>query len=92
MLKFTVLSKDCLVETWKKSPYKKENADAIPTDLSKTFDSLNHELLIAKLNPYILILTLNFEDSVLKLLLNYFDNRTQCVKINNEFSLWMEIK
>ena len=56
------------------------------TDLSKAFDSLNHELLIAKLNAY------NFDDSVLRLLLNYFDNRKQCVKINNEFSSWKEIK
>ena len=65
---------------------KKENAGAMLTDLSKAFDSLNHELLIAKLNAY------NFDDSVLKLLLNYFDNRKQCVKINNEFSSWKEIK
>ena len=28
----------------------------------------------------------NFDDSVLKLLLNYFDNRKQCVKINNAFN------
>ena len=55
-------------------------------DLSKAFDSLNHELLIAKLNAY------NFDDSVFILLLNYFDNRKQCVKINNEFSSWKEIK
>ena len=71
-----------MVETWKKPLDKKENAGAMLTDLSKAFDSLNHELLIAKLNAY------NFDDSVLKLLLNYFDNRKQCVKINNEFSSW----
>ena len=56
------------------------------TDLSKAFDSLNHELLIAKLNAY------NFDHSVLKLLINYFDNRKKCVKINNEFSSWKGIK
>ena len=75
-----------MVETWKKALDKKENAGAMLTDLSKAFDFLNHELLIAKLNAY------NFDDSVLKLLLNYFDNRKQCVKINNEFSSWKEIK
>ena len=53
---------------------------------NEAFDSLNLELVIAKLNAY------NFDDSVLKLLLNYFDNRKQCVKINNEFSFWKEIK
>ena len=82
-------TQDCLlvmVETWKKALDKKENAGAMLTDLSKACDSLNHELLIAKLNAY------NFDDSVLKLLLNYFDNRKQCVKINNEFSSWKEIK
>ena len=82
-------TQDCLlvmVETCKKALDKKENAGAMLTDLSKAFDSLNHELLIAKLNAY------NFDDSLLKLLLNYFDNRKQCVKINNEFSSWKEIK
>ena len=73
-----------MVKTWKKALYKKENAGAILTNLSKVFDS--PELLIAKLNAY------NFDDSVLKLLLNYFHNRKQCVQINNEFSSWMEIK
>ena len=57
-----------------------------PIKVSKAFDSLNHELLIAKLNAY------NFDDSVLKLLLNYFDNRKQYAKINNELSTWKEIK
>ena len=75
-----------MVETWKKALDKMENAGAMLTDLSKAFDSLNHELLIAKLNAY------NFDDSLLKLLLNYFDNRKQCVKINNEFSSWTEIE
>ena len=40
---------------------KKKNAGAMLTDLSKAFDSLNHELLIAKLNAY------NFDDSVVNL-------------------------
>ena len=82
-------TQDCLlvmIETWKKALDKKENAGAILTDLSKAFDSLNHELLIAKLNAY------NFDDSVLKLLLNYLSNRKQRVNINNVFSSWKEIE
>ena len=82
-------TQDCLlvmIETWRKALDKKENAGAILTDLSKAFDSLNHELLIAKLNAY------NFDDSVLKLLLNYLCNRKQRVNINNEFSSWKEIE
>ena len=52
--------------------------------LSKAFDTINHELLIAKLHAY------GFEKSVLKLLLNYVWNRRQCTKITRKFSSWVE--
>ena len=44
-------AQDCLIvmtEKWEKAIDKKENAGAILTDLSKAFDTLNHQLLIAK--------------------------------------------
>ena len=54
-------------------------------DLSKAFDTINHELLIAKLHAY------GFEKSALKILLNYLSNRWQRTKINKKFSSWVEL-
>ena len=54
-------------------------------DLSKAFDTTNHELLISKLHAY------GFEKSALKLLLNYLSNRWQRTKINKKFSSWVEL-
>ena len=52
-------------------------------DLSKAFDTVNHELLIAKLHAY------GFEKSALKLLLNYLSKRWQSTKMNKKFSSWV---
>ena len=41
-----------MLEKWKKALDKRNNAGALLTDLSKAFDCLNHELLIAKLEAY----------------------------------------
>ena len=54
-------------------------------DLSKAFDTLNHELLIAKLHAY------GFEKSALKLIKSYLSNRWQWTRINNSISSWSEL-
>ena len=54
-------------------------------DLSKVFDTLNHELMIAELNAY------GFSHDSLRLLYSYLSNRWQRTKINNTFSYWSEI-
>ena len=55
--------------------------DALLTDLSKAFDRLPHELLIAKLDAY------GFDKSSLKLIHSSLSNRKQRVKINDRCSL-----
>ena len=58
---------------------------AILMDLSKAFDTINHQLLIAKLNAY------GFSDSALEIILSYLSDRWQRTKVNSSFSNWEEL-
>ena len=58
---------------------------ALLTDLSKAFDCLDHELLIAKLNAY------GFSLPALELVHDYLSNRKQRTKVNRTYSSWLEI-
>ena len=64
----------CLVvmlEAWKKSPDDKGASGAVLTDLSKAFDCLNHDLLIAKLGAY------GVSHDALKFIRSYLKERKQ---------------
>ena len=58
---------------------------ALLTDLSKAFDCLNHDILIAKLNAH------GFRLPALRLIHEYLSSRKQRTRINNSYSTWMEI-
>ena len=53
-------------------------------DLSKTFDTINHSLLLAKLEEY------GFSMTSLKLIQSYLHNRFQRTSVNASFSDWKE--
>ena len=53
--------------------------------MSKAFDCLNHELLIAKLNPY------GFTLPALKLAHDYLSDKKQRTRVNNSYSTWFAI-
>ena len=55
------------------------------TDLSKAFDCLHHDLLIAKLEAC------GFGHSYLILIYNYLLGRKQRTKVNNVYSEWNEL-
>ena len=74
-----------LIKRWKKTLVEKGFGGAVLMDLSKAFDTLNHELLIAKLSAY------GFNNESLKLIRSYLTNRWQRTKINKSFSKWAEL-
>ena len=58
---------------------------AVLTDLSKAFDCINHELLIAKLNAY------RFDSPSLKFISAYLNFRKQKSKVGSTFSDYLNI-
>ena len=74
-----------LFEKWKNCVDKCKAFGALLTDLSKAFDCLDHELLIAKLNAY------GFNLPALRLIHDYLTNRKQKIKIDDNYSSWSGI-
>ena len=70
----------CMLEIWKKVLDKGGYICAIFMDLSKAFDTLNHNLLIAKLGAD------GFETDALRYMKSYLTNRKQRVRVNKTFS------
>ena len=64
-----------LVEEWREHLHKNFVVGAVLTDLSKAFDCIAHDLLIAKLAAY------GFSDKALRYIYSYLSNRKQCVNI-----------
>ena len=75
-----------MLNMWNKAMDSGKLAGALLTDLSKAFDCLNHELLIAKLDAY------GFDQDALKYIYSYLSDREQRTKVNNCFSSWSKIK
>ena len=74
-----------MIEKMKISRDNKQFCAAILTDLSKAFDCIPYDLLIAKLNAY------GFDQEALKLIHSYLYDRSQKVKVGSSFSKELEI-
>ena len=74
-----------MIKKWKESVDSGGPFGALMTDLSKAFDCLHHELLIAKLDAY------GFDIKSVKLIQQYLSNRKQRVKVGNTYSSWKDI-
>ena len=69
-----------LIENWKKTLDGKFLVSIVLMDLSKAFDCIPHDLLIAKLHAY------SFSQKTVTFIYWYLKRRKQKVKVNNFFS------
>ena len=74
-----------LIETCKKVLDTKGYGGAVLMDLSKAFDTINYDLILAELYEY------GFTNKSLKLVKSYLTNRWQRAKVNISFSSWSEL-
>ena len=74
-----------LLEKWKESVHQEHVFRVLLTDLSKSFDCLPRNLLIAKLNAY------GFDNKAVRLVYDYLTARRQRTKKSCTYSSWQEI-
>ena len=70
-----------MLEKWKNTLDNGGFVCIIFMDLSKAFDTMNHDLLIAKLEAY------GFQEDALAFMESYFTNRQQRVRVSSNFSI-----
>ena len=74
-----------MLEKWKLCIDNKGFAGGVLMYLSKAFETINHQLLLAKLHAY------GFSKQALAIICSYLSNRKQRIKINNAFSFWKDL-
>ena len=74
-----------MLEYLRKALDKGMHTGVLLTDLTKAFDSLSHDLLVAKLNSY------GFSKLSLKMINDYLNDCKQRTRVNNCFSSWRNI-
>ena len=74
-----------MIESWKVKLNNGSKVGVLIMDLPKAFDSLNHDLLMEKLEAYVL------DNNAVSFMRSYLTNWLQRCKINNSFSGWAKI-
>ena len=74
-----------MLENWKNMLDKGGYVCAMFMDLSKAFDTIHHDLMIAKLGAY------GFSQDALQYTRSYLTNTQQRVRVNSNFSTWEDI-
>ena len=75
-----------MTEDWRRSLDNRESAMAVAVDLSKAFDSINHNLLLAKLKAY------GLSQSTMSLMSSYLLGRKQRVCLHGVCSSYSELR
>ena len=71
-----------MIEKWRTTLDAGGETGAVLTDLSKAFDCINHNLLIAKLNAY------GFDKQAVSFIHSYITKRKQRTKVDSAYSSW----
>ena len=74
-----------MVDDWRSAMDSKKVTGTIAIDLSKAFDSICHNLLLAKLHAY------GISDDATKFVQSYLSHRKQRVKCNGVLSDWLPV-
>ena len=74
-----------MLKKWKLAVDKGKDFGALLTDLSKAFDCISQEFVLAKLHVY------GFSLRALRLIHSYLTNRKQRTRLNGNYSSWEEI-
>ena len=74
-----------LIEKWKSSLDQKGYAGSILMDLSKAFDTIDYDLLLAKLHAY------GFDKQALSVIKSHLKDGWQRTKINTAYSSWAQL-
>ena len=75
-----------LTDDWRQALDNKKDVAVVAIDLSKAFDSICHNLLLAKLKAY------GVHDSAIKLIQSYLSGHFQRVKCNEKVSDWLPLR
>ena len=75
-----------MIDKWHRELDRGNIVSAVLMDLSKAFDCINHELLIAKLHAY------GFSRDSLEFIFSYLTDRSQRVVVEGETSSWRDIE
>ena len=74
-----------MIEKWRKNMDKGKSCAVLLTDLSKTFDCIAHDFLIAELEAY------GFSYEALKIMYNYLTDRKHRTKVDDSFSDFIDL-
>ena len=74
-----------MIEKWRKYLDTGRHDSVLPTDLSKAFDCIDHQLLIANLNAY------GVDSNSLSFLASYLEKRKRRTKVNASYSNFDDI-
>ena len=71
-----------LLETWRKELLGRKKVGAVLMDLSKAFDCMPHQLLVAKMDAY------GVDKQSCDIVMSYLTERQQRVRVGSHYSTW----